>query len=124
MGALRTRKKILVVDDDADIRAGLQVLLMPDYEVFVASNGAEAISRAQSQDFDLLLTDVNLPDIDSLEIARNVRKISRDIKAVLPFTGSVLDVLPSAGASSSNLCFGRSFNLLARVTSSSVRPRP
>lgn len=99
MGALKTRKKILIVDDDADISAGLRELLTPEYEVFVAREGAEAISHAQSQDFDLLLTDLKLPGIDGLEVARNIRKISRNIKTVL-HTGSILSIMPSAATSS------------------------
>lgn len=83
MSLVKTRKKILIVDDDADIRAGLRLLLTPDYDVFVARDGAEAISRAQSQDLDLLLTDLNLPDINGFEVARNIRQISRSIKTVL-----------------------------------------
>ncbi len=98
MGALKTRKKILIVDDHADTRAGLRALLTPDYEVFVVGDGTEAISRAQSQDFDLLLTDFKLPDIDGLEVARNIRKISRHIKTVL-HTGSILSIMPSAATS-------------------------
>ncbi|MBI2150128.1 MAG: response regulator [Acidobacteria bacterium] len=85
MGAPKTstRKKILIVDDEEDIRAGLRMLLTPDYEVFVARDGAEAISRAQSQDLDLLLTDLNLPGINGFEVARNIRQIIRGIKTVL-----------------------------------------
>lgn len=91
MRALKTKRRVLIVEDDALIRAMLRELLKPDYDVFVASDGAEAVSQAQSQEFDLLLTDLNLPDIDGLEVARNIRGITRNIKTVL-HTASILSV--------------------------------
>jgi CheY-like chemotaxis protein len=94
MRAPKPKKRVLIVEDDAVIGAMLQELLTPDYDVFVASDGAEGVSRAQSQEFDLLLTDLNLPDIDGFEVARNVRDITRNIKTVL-HTASLLS-MPSA----------------------------
>lgn len=91
MRAPRTKKRVLVVEDDAVIGAMLQELLTPEYEVYVASGGAEAVARARSEEFDLLLTDFNLPDIDGFEVARNIRRTTRNIKTVL-HTASILSL--------------------------------
>ncbi len=83
------KRRVLIVEDDAVIRDMLGELLTPDYEVVVASDGAEALSQAQSQEVDLLLTDLKLPDIDGFEVARHVREITRNVKTVL-HTASIL----------------------------------
>ncbi len=88
------KKSVLIVEDDVVIGAMLQELLAPDYDVAVANDGAEAIRKAQSQEFDVLLTDLNLPDIDGFEVARSIRGILRNIKTVL-HTASIIS-LPAA----------------------------
>jgi CheY-like chemotaxis protein len=106
MRAPRPKKKVLVVDDDTIIGAMLQELLTPAYDVFVASGGVEAVSQASSQEFDLLLTDLKLPDIDGFEVARNIRRISRNIKTVL-HTASVLSLPASSPPSDIDIVIDR-----------------
>ena len=69
-------KKILLVDDDADLREALaeQLLATDDFDVFEASNGAEAMDRAKAGGFDLVVLDVGLPDTDGRELCRRMRK--------------------------------------------------
>ena len=87
----KAKRRVLIVEDDAVIRDMLGELLAPDYEVVVASDGAEAVEQAQSQKVDLLLTDLNLPDFDGFEVARHVREITRNVKTVL-HTASILSI--------------------------------
>jgi DNA-binding response OmpR family regulator len=60
-------KKILLVDDDDDLREALseQLLLTEDFDVFEAGNGADAKTRAAEALYDLVILDVGLPDIKS-----------------------------------------------------------
>jgi DNA-binding response OmpR family regulator len=57
------RPRILVVDDDPDVRDLLElVLLAHDYEVITASNGWSMQARLATQDFDVVIVDIGLPD--------------------------------------------------------------
>jgi DNA-binding response OmpR family regulator len=63
-------RRVLLVDDNAHVRATLGEML-PDagYEVTVTSRVAEALTLLESGGFDLVLTDVMLPDGSGLDIA-------------------------------------------------------
>jgi DNA-binding response OmpR family regulator len=69
-------KKILLVDDDDDLREALgeQLLMTEDFDVFEAANGAEALAQVKAGIFDLAILDVGLPDTDGRELCRVLRK--------------------------------------------------
>ncbi len=69
-------KKILLVDDDDDLREALseQLIMTEDFDVFEAATGAEAMSRAKEMLYDLVILDVGLPDTDGRELCRLMRK--------------------------------------------------
>lgn len=69
-------KKILLVDDDDDLREALseQLVMTEDFDVFEASNGADAMTKAKDAIYDLLILDVGLPDTDGRELCRLMRK--------------------------------------------------
>lgn len=69
-------KKILLVDDDDDLREALgeQLMITDEFDVFEASSGAQAISRAKEALYDLVILDVGLPDTDGRELCRVLRK--------------------------------------------------
>ena len=67
-------KRILVVDDDIDFVQPIRKLLeVNGYEVIEARNGKEGIEKARSEKPDLILLDVQLPDIDGLEVVKRIR---------------------------------------------------
>lgn len=67
-------EKILIVEDDTDIRNILQLYLEgASYEILKAENGAEAISQLVKQP-DLIILDLMLPDVDGLSICKSIRK--------------------------------------------------
>ena len=69
----RTKKKILVVDDEPDIRRLLvDELTMEQYEVSAACCGTEALEKIQLQP-DLILLDINMPDIDGYMVCEKIR---------------------------------------------------
>ena len=77
-------RKILVVDDDPQMRFFLtQALRREEYEIDVAEDGASAIERAREQTYDLALMDVKLPDMNGLDVMREVRKIQPDLVVVV-----------------------------------------
>jgi CheY-like chemotaxis protein len=69
-------KKILVIDDEAMITKSLQKLLKKQgYEATIVSNGKEALEKVKVEDFDLLVLDIRMPEMDGIETIRNVRQI-------------------------------------------------
>lgn len=71
----RKNKRVLVVDDSASIRAlvGGALEEMNGVDVVEAGNGFEAIRLVTDDPFDLIITDVNMPEISGLELIRFVR---------------------------------------------------
>ena len=68
------KKKILVVDDEPKIRRFVRAnLLASGYDVYVAQNGADALEMTERNLPDLIILDINLPDIDGIEICKSIR---------------------------------------------------
>ena len=66
-------KKILIVDDEVDMSTMLKRYFeLNGYDVSIAGNGMQAIEKAGKQP-DLILLDINMPDIDGLEVCRRIR---------------------------------------------------
>ncbi|NOX41654.1 MAG: response regulator transcription factor [Alphaproteobacteria bacterium] len=85
-------KKILMVDDDEDLREALadQLVLTEDFDVFEAEDGARGLEKAKEAIYDLVILDVGLPDMDGRELCRLMRK--QGVKCpVLMLTGHDTD---------------------------------
>jgi len=68
-------KNILVIDDDKMITKTLQKLLVKKgYGVLIVDNGKDALERIQSFDFDLLICDIRMPQMDGIETIEAIRK--------------------------------------------------
>ncbi len=69
-------RKILLVDDDADLREALgeQLLNTEEFDVHEAGTGAEGMDKIKQGLFDLIILDVDLPDTDGRELCRRMRK--------------------------------------------------
>jgi DNA-binding response OmpR family regulator len=66
--------RILLVDDEQPIQTLLSFPLQRDgYEVVIASDGREALSRFSEQQFDLVVLDLMLPRMDGLEVCKRLR---------------------------------------------------
>lgn len=67
-------KKILVIDDEADIREIVRLLLKDEgYEVIEAANGQEGILKAQNEKPDLIVLDIMMPGINGFEVAKHLK---------------------------------------------------
>jgi signal transduction histidine kinase/ActR/RegA family two-component response regulator len=81
------RKRILCVDDDVRVLKSLEGMLRQlGHEVATTTSGADAIDRVKSQDYDVLITDLGMPNIDGREVARTAKRHSPHT-GVLLFTG-------------------------------------
>jgi two-component system response regulator AtoC len=77
--------KILVVDDEAPIRDVIRKGLsqMGGYHVEVAQNGVEAIARIEKDVFDLVLTDLKMPEMDGLELLKTIKGTRPEVMVIL-----------------------------------------
>ena len=72
---MNTRKRILVVDDDARLAASLRrALAYEGYTVEVAADGPEALVAARDRPPDLVVLDVMMPGLDGVEVCRRLRE--------------------------------------------------
>ena len=82
--AARPPRRILVVDDEATIREMVTDLLSRSgYQVDTAADGADAWDILQSQRYDLLVTDNNMPRVSGVELIRKVRNASLALPVIM-----------------------------------------
>lgn len=68
-------KRILVVDDEENTRIALTRLLSREgYEVQTAANGLEALNRLRQSSFELIITDLNMPEMNGLAFLRELNR--------------------------------------------------
>ncbi len=73
--AAPTRRRLLVVDDEEDMRDMARAMLEEDgWDVSTASSGSEAIDILKQELFDMVLLDLRLPIVDGFEVLRRARK--------------------------------------------------
>jgi two-component system cell cycle response regulator CpdR len=96
-GTLRgSMPKILIAEDDNDMRRFLaKALVNAGYEVVHFDNGRSAYQRLREEPFELLLTDIVMPEMDGIELARRATELDPDIK-VMFITGFAAVTLEAA----------------------------
>ena len=68
-------KVVLVVDDSTTVRKFVAASLnMKGFRVVTAADGVEALERMPAEKFDLIITDLNMPDMDGFEFIRTLRE--------------------------------------------------
>src|ERR671922_1968906 len=99
------RVRVLLVDDDDLMRAGLRAVLSSDGGIEVvgeAADGRAAIAAVRAERPDVVLMDVRMPDLDGISATREVLAVSPDVKVVVLTTFEEDDYIfgaLSAGAS-------------------------
>lgn len=69
--------RVLVVDDDRDTSELLKIILEPNsFEVTIANSGEDGIDLARRFDPDVMIVDLNMPDMDGLRVCQAVRQFS------------------------------------------------
>ena len=75
--------KILLAEDDNDMRRFLvKALEKAGYQVLSYDNGASAYDRLREEPFSLLLTDIVMPEMDGIELARRATELDPDLKVM------------------------------------------
>lgn len=85
--------KILIVEDEHQLARFIQLELEhEDYETTVAGDGRQGLSLAESGEFDLILLDIMLPELNGLEVLRRLRKAENNVPVImLTARDSVMD---------------------------------
>jgi len=83
--------KILVVDDNPDVlKLIADILESNGYEVKTFSDGASAIKELESNDYDVVLTDLMMPDVDGMQVLKNaILKTPKTICIILTGHGTI-----------------------------------
>jgi signal transduction histidine kinase len=89
---------ILLIEDEARLRDNLQVLLQSEgYHITIAQNGAEGIKRLRQESFDLVITDLVMPEVDGFQVLEYLKAYSPETVVVVMTAyvsaGSVIDAL-------------------------------
>jgi two-component system response regulator YesN len=86
IGKRKMKKRILVVDDEPNLAFLLAenlVDLGPDYEIEVCNSSADALSLNRAKPFDLVITDLMMPDINGLALTKYLFQQQPGIKLIL-----------------------------------------
>ncbi|VAX20829.1 hypothetical protein MNBD_NITROSPINAE01-1028 [hydrothermal vent metagenome] len=84
--------KILVVDDEEGIRNSLAAYLkMEGYDVDKAGSGKEAIEKIRQAKFNIILLDINMPEIDGLDALKTIKSIDFSIQVIMMTAYSTFD---------------------------------
>jgi DNA-binding NtrC family response regulator len=77
-------KKALVIDDDVSTLELMKFQLAAEgYEVMTVERGQEGLKLVEETEFDIILTDLNLPDFDGIEMVRRCKEISPDTEIIM-----------------------------------------
>jgi DNA-binding NtrC family response regulator len=79
-----TNERVLVIDDDASVGQCVQCILqIAGYKAVVASTGAGGMEKFRCDDFDLVITDLKLPDTSGLDVLSQIRQSDKEIPVIL-----------------------------------------
>ncbi len=84
--------RILLIDDDKILAAAIQRALQEmNYSVTLASNGIQGVKWMESESFDLVISDVLMPDMDGIEVALYMNKAKKNIKLIMMSGGGKIE---------------------------------
>jgi two-component system, NtrC family, response regulator AtoC len=76
--------KILIVDDEEEICSVLaRSLTKAGYSPITANNGREALNLFYKENFSLIISDIKMPDMNGLELLKNVRAVNPNIMVIM-----------------------------------------
>jgi len=104
--------KILLAEDDNDMRRFLERALdQAGYQVVAYDNGASAYDRLREEPFTLLLTDIVMPEMDGIELARRATEIDPDMKVMFITGFAAVALNPDSNAPKDAKVLSKPFHL-------------
>jgi len=75
-----SKERILVVDDEQSIREFLEIMLKREkYEVATAENGKKALKKLEKESFDMVISDIQMPEVSGIELLSKIKNMNPDI---------------------------------------------
>ncbi len=85
-------KRILIVDDEIEMRIALEATLKREgYETVTAENGQVGLDRLEKESFDLVLTDMRMPEMGGMDLLRSLKKRYPDVQVVMMTAYGTID---------------------------------
>ena len=104
--------RILLAEDDNDMRRFLvRALQNAGYHVVSFDNGLSAYQRMREEPFDLLLTDIVMPEMDRIELARRATELDPDIKVMFITGFAAVALNPDSNAPKDAKVLSKPFHL-------------
>ena len=102
---------ILVVEDAADFRTLLcEALEISGHKVVLSKSGKEALRQCRGRSFDVVVTDVVMPDVDGIELIRALRALPRQVP-IIAISGASVDMLEIVKALGAQATLRKPFDL-------------
>ncbi|MEY8386910.1 response regulator [Oscillospiraceae bacterium 38-13] len=76
------KKRILVVDDDGMNLARTKIILGKDYDVLLANSGFEALDELEAQRVDMVLLDIDMPEMDGIETFERMKDFAAGVPVI------------------------------------------
>lgn len=105
-------RRILLAEDDNDMRRFLErALEQAGYRVVSFDNGLAAYNRLREEPFELLLTDIVMPEMDGIELARRATELDPDIKVMFITGFAAVALNPDSNAPRDAKILSKPFHL-------------
>ncbi|MBV8448634.1 MAG: response regulator [Hyphomicrobiales bacterium] len=109
--------KIILAEDDNDMRRFLvRALVNAGYDVVSYDNGRSAYDRLREEPFELLLTDIVMPEMDGIELARKATELDPDMKVMFITGFAAVALNPDNQAPKDAKVLSKPFHLRDLVT--------
>lgn len=103
--------RILVIDDEPDVREMLEFLLEEEgFSVDTAADATTGLARLAARDYDLLLLDLMLPDMSGMDVLKRIRKEDRELPVCMVTAHGSTSVAVEALKSGANDYFSKPFD--------------
>src|SRR4249920_1521966 len=110
--AMTATTKILLAEDDNDMRRFLvKALQNAGYDVASFDNGLSAYNRLREEPFELLLTDIVMPEMDGIELARRATELDPEIKVMFITSFAAVALNPDNSAPKDARILSKPFHL-------------
>jgi two-component system cell cycle response regulator DivK len=78
-------KKVLIAEDSSVIQnLTRRILQIQNYQIFSAKNGLQVLKMLEKEDFDIILMDINMPQMNGMECAQKIRALEDSKKSQIP----------------------------------------
>ncbi len=89
---MSVKTRILIVEDNADMRNGLEVALRSEgYSTDSSENGTEALKMINDKAFDMVITDLVMPDVDGMDVLREIKKLKLKCPVIMITAFATID---------------------------------